>query len=97
MEGIKPCPYCGGELEMVKLNKKHKSDPDMFRIECYRCHRLVARGQGFPNETLTDAEERIRDYHEYMKQVFPTGNRIGQTAQARSRDNLSKFKHKEGC
>ena len=29
MQGITPCPKCHGEVEMVKLNKKKKSDPDM--------------------------------------------------------------------
>lgn len=74
MKNIKPCPYCGGEIEMVKLNKKNKSEADMFRIECRKCHQIVARGQGFPIETLSEAEERIRDYNNYIANKFaPVG------------------------
>lgn len=78
MIGVKPCPYCGGEVEVVKLVKtaQEKADkkPQPYRIECRSCHALVARGQGFPIETLTDAEERIRDYDNFMANQFaPVG------------------------
>ncbi len=99
MQGITPCPKCGGEVEMVKLNKKKKSDPDMFRIECRKCHMLVVRGQGFPCETLSDAKKRIEEYNAYMANVFPTGRtsgRIVQSAKARNRDNMSRYAHRAG-
>lgn len=69
MQGIKPCPYCGSEVEMVKLphDKKDIIKGDIFRIECRTCRALVARGRRFPNETLEDEEERIRQYEEANK------------------------------
>lgn len=80
MKGVKPCPYCGGEVEVVKLGKtaqeKKEKKPQPYRIECRHCHALVARGQGFPIESLSDMEERIRDYNNYMADKFyPTGFR----------------------
>ena len=63
MEGIKPCPYCGGEIEMVKLIRDPKKDKnDVYRIECRKCRKLVAHGQWFPIETPGEGIQRIRDY-----------------------------------
>ena len=78
MKNIKPCPYCGGEVELIALrkNEKEKKDksPQPYRIECQQCKALVARGQGFPIETLSDAEDRIREYKKCLKQKFaPSG------------------------
>ena len=70
MLGLNPCPYCGGEVELVKLNKKRLKDPDLYRVECLHCRRLTARGKGFENESPKMAEERIDQYkqimHEYL-------------------------------
>lgn len=78
MKNVKPCPYCGGEVEVVKLIKtaqeKKDNKPQPYRIECRHCHALVARGQGFPIESLTEMEERIRDYNNYIANKFaPVG------------------------
>lgn len=74
MIGVKPCPYCGGEVEVVKLIKtaqeKRDEKPQPYRIECRKCRALVARGQGFPIETLTEMEERIKDYENYISNKF---------------------------
>ena len=96
MENIKPCPYCGGEVELVKLNRKKKTDPEMFRVECRRCHALVAKGRGFNCETFAEAEERVRQYKEQMKKIFPSIG-FGQSITAKSRDNMSRNAHKSGC
>ena len=76
MKNVKPCPYCGGEVEVVKLvkNAQEKMDrkPQPYRIEWRSCHALVARGRGFPIETFAEAEERIRDYEKFMSDKFPT-------------------------
>lgn len=74
MIGIKPCPYCGGEVEVVKLSKKQDDISQPYRIECRKCHALVARGQKFPIETIADGKERIADYKKYMDNCFaPVG------------------------
>lgn len=70
MEGIKPCPYCGGEVEVIKLNQKNKKGEPLYRVECLHCRRLVAKGLGFPDESPDDAEERIRQYDEYMRKYL---------------------------
>lgn len=75
MQNLKPCPYCGGQIEMVKLNKKPNEVRDVYRIECKRCRALVARGEGFPCETISDAEERIKDYNREIARVFDPMNR----------------------
>ena len=67
MQNIRPCPYCGGQIEMVKLNKRPGDKQDAYRIECKRCGALVVRGIGFAGETITEAEERIADYNKEMK------------------------------
>lgn len=78
MKGVEPCPYCGGEIEMVKLGRtqQEKKDrkPRPYRIECLVCRRLVARGQGFPIESTEKAKKRIRDYEKYIESKFtPSG------------------------
>lgn len=69
MQGIKPCPYCGGEVEVIKLrrNKTDILEGDIFRIECLSCRALVARGQKFPIENKADGKERIEQYYEAVK------------------------------
>lgn len=80
MLGVKPCPYCGGEIEMVKLvmNEKEKTEkkPQPYRIECRSCRALVARGQGFPIESESEVKERIDQYDKYIENLNgrPNGN-----------------------
>ena len=74
MQGVRPCPYCGGEVEVIKLNKRKEDKHFMYRIECMHCHALVARGTGFPNETLKEAGERIKQYNAYQEKIlYPNG------------------------
>lgn len=74
MEGVRPCPYCGGEVEVIKLSKnadeRQQKKPQPYRIQCYHCHAVVARGQKFPIESVSEGEERIRQYDEYMDRVW---------------------------
>ena len=67
MEGIKPCPYCNGAVELVKLNKKKGEKQDKFRVECRKCRKLVERGRGFPCESKEAANERIEQYERIMR------------------------------
>ena len=62
MKGILGCPYCGGEVEMVRLADSKRTGKRLFRIECRKCRALVARGTKFENETEKDAKERIEQY-----------------------------------
>ena len=75
MQNIKPCPYCGGEIEMVKLIKRQNEKRDVYRIECKKCRALVARGEGFAGETISEAEERIADYNREMARIWDPLNR----------------------
>jgi len=88
MEGVRGCPYCHGEVEVVKLIKRKEEKLQPYRIECRHCHRLVARGQGFPIETITEAQERIKDYEAYMARVWSpmSSTKIRQSDNARKRD-----------
>lgn len=70
MKGLRPCPYCGGEVEMVKLKGRKTDKEPIFRIECYRCRKLVARGYGFPNETSKEVKERIEQYEKITEQKY---------------------------
>ena len=86
MEGLNPCPYCGAEVEMVKLGKtqkeikeekeaksqkkKYTPKPTEFRISCKRCGKTVARGRKFDIETDKQGEERIQQYEAYIKRVW---------------------------
>lgn len=64
MEGLNPCPYCKGEVEIIKLCPKPKEKGPVYRIECRKCRALVARGLGYPNESKSASIERIRQYEE---------------------------------
>ena len=67
MKNIKPCPYCGGEVEVVRL-PDYKGEKT-YRIQCMKCRALVARGTGFADETQEDSEERIRQYNDCMNKL----------------------------
>ena len=60
---------------MVKLNRKPNEKRDVYRIECKRCKALVARGEGFAGETISEAKERIADYNREIARVFDPMNR----------------------
>ena len=88
MENIKPCPYCGGEVEVVKLNKKDKKDKQLYRIQCMRCHALTAKGLKFEKETPAEGEKRIRQYEAEMKRIWAPNHstKIVQSLDAQRRD-----------
>ena len=54
MKDVRPCPYCGSEVEVVRVKDDPKTGKRRFRIECRHCRALVANGIGFPNETLKE-------------------------------------------
>lgn len=68
MEGIKPCPYCGGEVEVIRLANDKKDGHKVYRIECRRCRALVVKGQGFADETKEEAAERIAQYEAVLNE-----------------------------
>ena len=68
MEGLKPCPYCGGEVDMVKLVKYHGEADIPYRISCKNCRMLVARGFKFDKESKRDGDERIKQYNDILKE-----------------------------
>lgn len=70
MKNIRPCPYCGGEVEVVKLGKKKNETRQPYRIQCMRCKQLVARGEGFPIETLSETKDRINDYKREIERMY---------------------------
>lgn len=75
MIGVLGCPYCGGEVEVTRLADKGKEK--QYRIQCLRCHALVAKGKKFPNESEKDGEQRIKEYEEYINQIWaPSNNKI---------------------
>lgn len=92
MIGVRPCPYCGGEVEVIKLSRnadeRKQKAPQPFRIQCYKCHATVARGRKYPNESIREGEERIHQYEEYMDNLLKPGTsyKIQQSAFAKQRD-----------
>lgn len=95
MKGVLPCPYCGGEIEMVRL--ADVKGVRTFRIQCMHCHALVAKGQGFPDEPKKDVKKRIEDYDKYIEDYYRvTPNKIRQTKAAKQRDFLAKYSSKIG-
>ena len=93
MKDVRPCPYCGGEVEVVKLVKKKQEKKDVYRIECKICHRLVVRGIGFPCETVKEAEERIKQYEAFIAKTYsPIGStKIRQSQSAKDRDQMARY------
>lgn len=74
MKGVLPCPYCDGEVEVIKLCKKDKEKKAPYRIECKKCRALVARGFGFPDEPEWKSKLRLKEYSNYMnRQLYPDG------------------------
>ena len=60
MEGLRPCPKCKGEVEVIRM-------PDLkgqktYRIQCRRCGYTVGRGLGYKEESKEQQMERIKQY-----------------------------------
>lgn len=91
MLGVEACPYCGGEVEVIKLAKKEKEKFQPYRIECRLCRALVARGQGFPIESKSQAKKRIDQYEKYIKDLNGRPNGNGYPASHNNR--LSKYQN----
>lgn len=94
MLGVRPCPYCNGEVEVVKLIPvlQDKTE-EVYRIECKKCRKLVARGIKFPDETDAEGAERILQYKNYQAEKFaPLSSRhFSQTLAAKQRDEEAKY------
>lgn len=99
MKNVKPCPYCGGEVEVVKLVKRENEKKAPYRIQCYECRALVARGFGFPIETLSEGEERIKDYEKYMKEYWSpiTSKKIPISYKNQVRDRQAAMSSRISC
>ncbi len=67
MKGVNGCPYCGGEVEVVKLTKKKRERGEIYRIECRKCRKLVARGVKFEIESKEEGAVRIKQYKAFIK------------------------------
>ena len=72
MKNVTPCPYCKGEVEVVKLGQKKTEKTDVYRITCLHCKKTVARGLKFEIETLAQGKKRIKEYEEFIKNKFST-------------------------
>ena len=66
MKNITPCPYCGGEVEVVKLIPKKTEKGDVYRIECRKCRMTVARGRKFEKENEYQGKKRIKEYEHQL-------------------------------
>ena len=88
MKNVRPCPYCGGEVEVVKLIRRDNEKKQPYRIQCMRCKALVARGTKFEKETQAEADQRIEDYNNEIKKLWNpmSSTVIKQTDAAKSRD-----------
>jgi uncharacterized Zn finger protein len=79
MKELNPCPYCGGNVEVIKLVKREKEKKAPYRIECKKCHALVARGFKFEKESEEKGKERIKQYNDNIEEkmkVIPKGQAI---------------------
>ena len=92
MRDIKPCPYCGGEVEVVKLIPKFKGE-EVYRIQCMNCKKTVARGLKFECETDAEGKQRIKEYKAFINKVWSPVHsaKIKQSVYARQRDYDAKF------
>lgn len=72
MKGVRPCPYCGGEVEVIKLEMypEEKKAKQLYRIQCYVCHATVARGRKFPIESSYYGKKRIKEYDNYIREMY---------------------------
>ena len=84
MQNVRPCPYCGGEVEVVRIQDKityiekmvngekvkEKKADKQYRIECKKCKKLVAKGTKFECETDAEGAQRIKDYEAEMDRIW---------------------------
>lgn len=96
MKDIRPCPYCGGEVEVVKLKNDSKKRPQ-YRIECLKCRKLVAKGTKFDKETDLEGKKRIQQYEEVIdKRMSPVFmQRIRQSDAAKKLDRQRDYGYLE--
>ena len=67
MKDVRPCPYCSGEVEVVKLNRKSGEKESKYRIQCMHCKMTVARGFKFEKESDAEGKERIKQYNKFIE------------------------------
>lgn len=84
MKGIRPCPYCGGEVEVIRLADDKETGKRTYRIECRNCRKLVARGRKFKDETEAEGKERIKDYERVQAERFAIPEHSERFTQSRS-------------
>lgn len=92
MVGVRHCPYCDGEVEVVRMNRKKETDEPRYRISCNHCHALVASGLKFEKETDEEGRERIEQYEAIIaKRMSPINAGIWrQSEAAKQRDRMAK-------
>lgn len=90
MRDVLPCPYCGGEVEVVRLKDKveGKLKTKIYRIQCMQCKAVVPFGTKFPDESDEDGEKRIQQYDKHIERVWNPlhSTKIKQSLEAEARD-----------
>ena len=90
MRDVLPCPYCGGEVEVVRLRDKveGKLRTKIYRIQCMQCKAVVPFGTKFPDESDEDGEKRIQQYDKHIERVWNPlhSTKIKQSMEAEARD-----------
>jgi len=90
MRDVLPCPYCGGEVEVVRLRDKveGKLKTKIYRIQCMQCKAVVPFGTKFPDESEEDGEKRIKQYEKHIDRVWSPlhSTKIKQSMEAEARD-----------
>jgi len=87
---VLPCPYCGGEVEVVRLRDRMdgKLKTKVYRIQCVQCKAVVPFGTKFPDESEEDGEKRIQQYDKHIERVWNPlhSTKIKQSMEAEARD-----------
>lgn len=62
-EALKPCPFCGGKVEIYAYDRGDGKEGDLYGIECEHCEVTMSGWYWNKDETIKIWNRRADDEH----------------------------------
>lgn len=64
MNELKPCPFCGGEARLKRINGYYGYTSDAYSVECLCCGATIKKSNGYrdlTNSVISSWNRRAKD------------------------------------